>query len=238
LDEITGQAAGVVNNMVDTYGDVMQSVFGGDNSESTNETINANVTKNIENIIENELSKSVNEESIQTAMNDVKNSNEAELATFVCGRGENEFEGVAQKNVTDALIKAMFSNEKTVDMADKILQTIEDKFEASDVDKGDLAAAGSALAENIEAVGTASEGLGRGVASAAEGVGTGVGTAAEGVGEGVGTAAKGVGEGFSAFLKPLMIGLAVICVCFICMVVLWLVMSGATVKNVGNAARG
>lgn len=238
LDEITGQAAGVANNLIDTYGDTLQSVLGGDSSESNKETINANVTKNIENIIENELSKSVNEESIQTAMNDVKNSNEAEIANLICGRGGLEMGGVEQRNVTDALIKAMFSNEKTMDMADKIIQTIEDKFEASTVDKGDLAAAGSALAENIKAVGTASEGLGRGVGSAAEGLGTGVGTAAKGAGEGVSTAAKGVGEGFSAFLKPLMIGLAVICVCFICMAVIWLIMSGATVKNVGNAARG
>jgi hypothetical protein len=238
LDEITGQAAGVANNLIDTYGDTLQSVLGGDSSESNKQTINANVTKNIENIIENELSKSVNEESIQTAMNDVKNTNETVIANFVCGGSSNEFEGAVQKNVTDALIKSMFSNEKTIDMADKIIQTIEDKFEASDVKQGDLAAAGSALAENINAVGDASQGLGRGIASAAEGVGTGVGTAAEGVGDGVGDAARGVGEGFSAFLKPLMIGLAVICVCFICMAVIWLIMSGATVKNVGDAARG
>lgn len=238
LDEIYGQAAGVANNLIDTYGDTLQSVLGGDNSESNKETINANVTKNIENIIENELSKSVNEESIQTAMNDVKNANEAEIANLKCGAGGLDMEGVEMKNVTTAIIENIFSNEKTMDMADKIIQTIEDKFEASTVDKGDLAAAGSALAENINAVGTASEGLGRGVGSAAEGVGTGVGTAAKGAGEGVSTAAKGVGEGFSAFLKPIMIGLAVICVCFICMAVIWLIMSGATVKNVGAAARG
>ena len=238
LDEITGQVAGVANNMVDTYGEVLQSALGGNRSESNKETINANVTKNIENIIENELSKSVDEESIQTAMNDVKNSNEAEVANLKCGAGGLDMEGVEMKNVTKAVIENIFSNEKTMDMADKIIQTIEDKFEASDVKQGDLAAAGSALAENINAVGDASQGLGRGISTAAEGVGTGVGTAAKGAGEGVSTAAKGVGEGFSAFLKPLMIGLAVICVCFICMAVIWLIMSGATVKNVGDAARG
>lgn len=238
LGEITGQVAGVANNLIDTYGDVLQSVFGGDSSESNKETINANVTKNIENIIENELSKAVNEESIQTAMNDVKNKNEAEIANMICGKGGLDMEGVEMQNVTDALIKTLFENEKTMDMADKIIQKIEDKFEASDVNKGDLAAAGSAIAENIDSVGGAAEGLGRGVGAAAEGVGTGVGTAAEGAGKGVSTAAKGVGEGMSAFLKPLIIGLAVICVCFICMVVLWLIMSGAKVKNVGDAARG
>ena len=238
LDEITGQVAGVANNLIDTYGDTLQSVLGGDSSESNKETINANVTKNIENIIENELSKSVNEESIQTAMNDVKNANEAEIANLKCGAGGLDMEGVEMKNVTRAVIENIFSNEKTIDMADKIIQTIEDKFEASDVKQGDLAAAGSALAENINAVGTASEGLGRGVGSAARGVGDGTSTALKGAGDAVDNAAQGIGKGMSAFLQPLMIGLAVICVCFICMAVIWLIMSGATVKNVGDAARG
>jgi len=233
FSDISGQIAGVANNVVDTYGDMIGDVMG----VSTNDTknINADVETNVSRLIENELEKEVNEKNIQIAMTSLLADNTAGISDIVCGNLVSE--GVNQSVIVNAVIKKMFSNEVTIKISDNILTKLEDKLESSKQDRGDIAALGTAMAENIDAAGGAAEKLGKGIGEAGRGVGEGVGDAADGVGSGVGKAAEGVGKGLGSATKYLMAAAGLVLCCCICMIVIWLIMSGSTPETVSKAAR-
>lgn len=213
LSDITGQAAGVANNLIDTTGDVLGSAFGGKTSSKETTNVDRSVTANVKEVIKNEMSKEVNEQNIQTAITSLSTDNILKFNDIVCKTGE--ITDTEQKNVVEALIKKVFNNERTTTMATNIVQELKDKIENVSESEGDIKAAGDALAQNINALGEASKGLGAGI----------------------GTALKGAGEGMANATKYLIIG-GVCCFCVLILALFgWLIMSDSDVKNVGSAVK-
>ena len=218
LSDVTGQVAGTANNLINTYGDIMGSAFGGSTSSEDITNIDESVTANIKNEIENTMNKSITEENIQNSLNEIAARNDLKIKDLRCG-GSATIEGIDQENMITAFIETLFSNERTNEMSDEIVQKLSDKLDNVNTAQGDIAAAGDALAQNVTALGEAAPGLG----------------------QGVGNAAKPFTEAASSTAKTFAI-VAGLVVCFAFLAVFgWLFLSGSNAQDVGSgiaSARG
>ncbi len=137
------------------------------------------------------------ESNIKKIIGEHKAAIQAKVSDIDAG-GDVEISGLKLENAFDVVLKAMVDDTVNNDIGNQIYKNLQDVvqqlFDAQDTDKsrGDIAAAGVAVAQTLEKTGDAA---GKVLDSA--------GGAVKDVGEGVGTAAKGVGEGVSTIFTSL-----------------------------------
>lgn len=232
FDNLTNQAAGTVNNLVD-------NLFGGETTVRTTKITETeknlkeifNLSEDFkvddEDILNNELSNILSNENLANCAEQSATENSLDLQNL--DFETVELTDIKQSAVVSSAMKCAFNQEvlnelsnKLVNQLDKtfekISESLEEQEKTKDVSKqkGDLLAMGNAVGGIITATGDAvsesAKGLGEGVSTAAKGAGEGVSTAAKGAGEGIATGAKGVGEGASNILNAMILPLVVITV--------------------------
>jgi hypothetical protein len=194
-------------------GEVVSNVFGRNQSQKNK------VTTKITEIVENEIKQKINSENIQEAVTSIKSGNEISydaIKEATCG-ADIEISEILQENITKAVIKKIFTNTTSIEMAETILNKMETYLLNEDNNLGDVSALGSAIAENIDATGDA------------------IGTVTDSIGGTVADVSENVTTGISNTMKYLFISGAVIITCCVCAVILWLIMSGSKPQNVAAA---
>ena len=161
VGKVVDGVAGVAKNSVNA----LAGVLGNSTSEKTRNTTIENIKTELNTAVENYLNVKLSNENVQAAVIKAQADNEIVVKDIQCG-GDANIKGIAQTNVIKGFLEALFENEVSTDLEQIMLTemsaTVDVMFEGT----GDIAAIGSALAENINAIGDAAPGIGDGIANA------------------------------------------------------------------------